>query len=362
MRQAKTQPESGMAHKMPPTDLIVVDSVFEDIMSHAWSSALSVGHFVSSRVQSEDSPPIHEESLQASTTQTSQLLQYKDLHDSRDALHMSVIFNRNRVRRCFLGIVACDARLEARENEIIDIGFNALQLCDINADVHSNIFMRCDGPAIAMTAMMAAFHGGAHGRFSRNTYRACGVGIRLTSSQGIPCSVSAQGELLEDNGDGVVILSPKCQANFVQCSITRTRRCGARIGRGAQGSFERCNIFANGRGIAVASTSAAKIRNCNFSGNVGWAVRLEDAPSAANASTSTGSVVAGNFFGCVQSGNVGRKRIRIDAWDEGRALTEGNLEDDGSIVQPLLKRHRNLDEEADDAADRLGKMSLEASG
>merc|ERR1712048_38751 len=101
----------------------------------------------------------------------------------------------------------------------------------------------------------------------------------MTAANGSICKLEAEEELMEGNGDGAIILSPKCIAQFLSCTITGSVRCGARICRGARGFFERCRMSFNGRGIAVAATSAAEVRNCNFSDNVGWAVRLEDAPS-----------------------------------------------------------------------------------
>merc|ERR1712146_687537 len=98
--------------------------------------------------------------------------------------------------------------------------------------------------------------------------------------------------------------------------------------------------------------------------NLGWAVRLEDVPTAQDSTmdidASVGSVVSGNTFGSVQQGNVGRKRVRIDGWEEGRAQTEGNVErGQGTPVMPLLKRRRNLEKEAEELTSRLGGMSLE---
>jgi hypothetical protein len=286
--------------------------------------------------------------------------------NERDSLgtqdYLPVTFSGNELWECSLGVVACNVSLQGQQNRFIDMKLGAWQLRDVNVNLDNNHVEGCSGTAFSLKAMVPLTEGTC-ARLCGNTYIGCNVGIRLTSANTAKCSLQAAQEKLENNGDGAIILSPNCRAKFVACNIRGSRRCGARIGRGAHGSFEGCLMSWNGRAVAVAASSAAEIVNCNFDNNVGWAIRLEDAPSSSsNAGASSGSVVSGNVFGHAQHGNVGRKRVRIDGWEEGRAHFDGNIEDAGAAVEPVLKRRRNIDEEADEAAELFAGMSLEAAG
>merc|ERR1712048_561248 len=144
------------------------------------------------------------------------------------------------------------------------------------------------------------------GLLQGNTYRNCAIGIRLTSKNGTaaPCRVHAKEELLHETGDGIIIASPGCFARLVGCTMRHSLRCGVRIGHGARAELQNCNISWNGRGVAAAGKSSANILNCQFDGNIGWAVRLEDQSLAPKqleyCDNLCGSVVSGNIFGRVQ--------------------------------------------------------------
>jgi hypothetical protein len=355
-RCLEAEHETGTLSEAKVNELIIEDSCFEDISSNAWSSALSVGHLVSVGSQSKSFPQ-----------EGQQLSRYKDLHEQVVQCvplesFMSVMFSRCTVRRCSLGVVASAIKLQAQHNTLLDVRLAAWQLCDVVADLQGNIVDHCVGTAFSLHAMTNQRN--AFCRLYANTYRGCNVGIRLSAVSGVPCKVEARDELLDSNGDGVILLSPQCHAKFVSCTLKGSRRCGARVGRGARGSFERCNVSLNGRGVVAAAASSVEVQNCSFDNNVGWAVRLEDASSmsvgSASVPSSPCSVVSGNVFGSAQQGNVGRKRVRIDGWEDGRVLTLDNIDQDqSSVVVPFLKRRRNFDAEAEAITVRLCGMSLD---
>jgi len=321
-----------------PTELIVVDSCFEDISSHAWSSAVSVGHLVSGANASDGSRTI------------------------------SATLTRNMVRRCSSGIVCFNVNLHAEQNTFLDLGLVAMQLCNVACDLQGNVVERCSGTALALSASPDEESHEGRGSFSRlhgNTYRCCKVGIRLTTKQATPCLMEAKEETFDANRDAVIVLSAQCVAKLISCTLQGSHCCGARVGHGARGCFEACSFSGNGRGIAAAVSSSIEVRNCHFVGNVGWAVRLEDRPPTSENSGRIGEdcscVVSGNVFGHVQRGSVGSKRIRFDGWDVGHAQAEGNVEADrGAAVTPVLKRRRGLDDESDAAVERLSRLSLDA--
>jgi hypothetical protein len=348
------------------SELRIIDNRFEDICKHNWSCALSLG--VNMTMQSAQDVDMGQDSSAIVTS--SHFLRYKDLVDEADegaspTSRVSVTFSSNTVCRCALGLVVSDAIVQVHQNTFSNMHIGALQLCDVVADLRGNRVIDCVGAAFALSAMLRKPDSqSAQAVLEGNVYRRCNVAIRMTAAHTATCVVRARSDILEDNGDGIIVLSPKCHAAFEACQITGSRRCGARVGRGARARFAHCTLLKNGRGIAVSSLSSVDVQHCRFADNVGWAVRLEDVNSPtvqeSAARASSGSIVSGNVFGRVRCGNVGRKRVRIDAWEENRAHAEANIdEDDGQTVLPVLKRRRNFDREADEMADSLHAMSLD---
>mmetsp|Transcript_72031 Transcript_72031/g.166846 ORF Transcript_72031/g.166846 Transcript_72031/m.166846 type:complete len:602 (+) Transcript_72031:109-1914(+) len=333
-------------HSVGGARLILEDNIFEGIENKGWSSAASLGCLVSTT----NGQLTHYRSLAGTHTPSAVV--------SRSVRPIVAVLTRNIIRRCSVGIVASGVQLEAQHNMLADISFSGWQLHDISAHLTDNCTERCGGPGVGISAAA-----GSRGRFERNTYRHCVVGLRMSSAGGAPCHVDMREDVFESNGDGAVIRSSGCFATWFSCAWRHSTRCGLRVGRAAQARLEHCSVSGNGRGVVVAAASSAQVRSCSFEDNLGWALRFE-ADRANGEQTSCRSdgpsEVSNNIFGSVTRGNVGRKRVRIDAFAGNvAAAVQGNVEAVGRrAVEVQVKRHRTLETEIGEATARFAELGL----
>uniref|UniRef100_A0A7S4PX37 Right handed beta helix domain-containing protein n=1 Tax=Alexandrium monilatum TaxID=311494 RepID=A0A7S4PX37_9DINO len=349
---------SAMISGMGPMRLRVEGSRFEDLTKHPWSAAVAVGHVGAGA-------------------------------DAGTGLDEVEIVGCS-VERCCVGVAACRARLWMRGSRLADMELGGVQLADSYACLQDNTVEGCGGAGLALASgpgpgcgLVAELRG--------NVVRGCDVGLRISASGASPCQLSACGDTFEGNGDAVCTggsvsrrgescptqglpsgapRSASCTARLTGCRLLGSRRAGLRVGRSSRAVLRGCSVAGNGRGVTVAAWAAADVQGCRFEDNVGWALRLEDdAASAAAASTEAGgrppgpsaaSRVCDNVFSALQTGNVGRKRLRVDLWHEGRTATEGNVEaGSGSAVEPETKRQREIERrEAEDTAQLFAGLAL----
>mmetsp|Transcript_110434 Transcript_110434/g.235898 ORF Transcript_110434/g.235898 Transcript_110434/m.235898 type:complete len:608 (+) Transcript_110434:58-1881(+) len=336
--------------ELGPVKLLLSETCFEHILSHTWSSAVALGRPAGPSRGDEPDQRGAEDAKSVDGGAT----------NSHDAGPITATICHNTVRLCSLGVIASDVQLQAHKNIFSQLSLGGWQLRGVKAELQDNTSDGCGdiGPAMAVSS---SEDGCTWVRLLRNIHRGCGVGLRVSSQGRSPCHIEAREEIWGSNGDGCVLIGVGCRASFANCEVQGSRRCGVRVGRGARARLEGCRIVGNGRGVAVAAAGAADVSGCTFEENVGWAVRLEGASENAvpdhGIDGSAQSTVSGNIFGAAApSGNVGRKRLRIDAWHEDCAAVEGNVEaEGGAVVVALRKRLRGPE---DEAAERLAELTL----
>lgn len=152
------------------------------------------------------------------------------------------------------------------------------------------------------------------------------IGLRLaTSASGAPLQLELAQDSLTNLGNGAILQGSLCKVAMKDCLISHCKRIGLHALREASVKLLQCRISDNGRGVVIASRSAAQIHGCSFERNIGWAIRFEaEGPEQAQAEPSEQDLGASralnalrsdvtfNEFGAPSKGNAGRKRVRVD--------------------------------------------------
>jgi len=344
---SKESSEATMAGQMR---LLAVDCHFEDLLKHAWSSAVAAGRDGSSSAA-------------------------------------EVYLLRNKIQRCSVGVVVDCVRMHAEQNVLLELKLGGLQSTSSTLSLLENKIEDCGGVGVALSSRP---DGHSSAELRGNCLESCNVGMQVRASGTSHCHLSAVSDTYTANGEAICAMAcasvnkhehaltgkptGRCMLALSSCRVLGSKRSAIRIGRGVRARIWHCDLLGNGRGVLAGAWTSVNIQHCRFGDNIGWGVRLEGVHGSnkggevenqgGRASTEDTdyepSVLSYNMFVSSQRGAVGSKRIRIDPWHELRTNADSNaMEASGCEVQPELKRHRQLEQEDVDAtAAVLARLSF----
>eukprot|EP00435_Cladocopium_sp_Y103_P032413 s1473_g8.t1 len=329
----------SVSHFLTPKDLGVFkefqvtphvsirECLFENIAKKDWSSAISIGRFVTMG---------HGES---SLTKT---LPNRGNAGLNEQVGLVVELFHNTLRFCSGGVTAYESNLLAHGNKAEDIKYAAFHIFNGVASLEENEINRC---ASALTARsgQSPMTGSAKLNLRSNLLQNSEIGLRLaTSASGAPLQLELAQDSLTNLGNGAILQGSLCKVAMKDCLISHCKRIGLHALREASVKLLQCRISDNGRGVVVASGSAALIHGCSFERNVGWAIRFEaEGPEenlgASRALNPLRSDVTFNEFSAPSKGNAGRKRVRVDTRNANVQCIGNREPGDGHMVEPQVK-------------------------